>query len=88
MSKQPVSLGVSQSGKPGLFTNGMMAWPLSPEEYAAFENNRVALRVYCEKLDFQLAPRPLPEDCVFETVYNRDAGHLIPLYIAVLPPTR
>lgn len=34
MQGQEMRPGRTISGKPGLFTNGMLAWPLSEEEWA------------------------------------------------------
>ncbi len=51
---QYVSLGRSQSGKPGLFTGGMMAMPLSYEEYKKFLHDVPSLEAYCQRMGFTL----------------------------------
>ena len=51
---QTVTYGKTISGQPGLFTNGYLAWPLSPEQLEAFKRDPVA---YCERLGFQYQKR-------------------------------
>lgn len=52
--KQEVSLGMSQSGRPGWFTNNMMAISLSPEEHAKFSKDPVAAKAHAAKFGFKL----------------------------------
>ena len=52
--KQEVSLGMSQSGRPGWFTNNMMAISLTPEEHAKFSKDPVAAKAHASKFGFKL----------------------------------
>lgn len=52
--KQIVNIGMTMSGKPGLFTNGMMAVPISPEEYKMGLADRDYLEKLAAKYDFVL----------------------------------
>ena len=49
---QQVTLGRTQSGKPGLFTGGYMAVPLSEERHAEFTRNPAAAVAYCARCGF------------------------------------
>ena len=53
--KQQVYLSKTQSGRPGLFTNRMLSWHLSWEQFHAFAADRNALKAYVERLGFELA---------------------------------
>lgn len=50
---QPVTIGKSASGKWGLFTDNMMAWPLQYEDVLFFHGNDAALHAYCQHRGFQ-----------------------------------
>ena len=51
---QKVTLGVTQSGRPGLFTGGMLAWGLSSEDYIFYRMHPEYLKAKCLRLGFQL----------------------------------
>jgi hypothetical protein len=54
---QLVRLGRTQSNKPGLFSGGMLAWPISPEEYDALSAApRRELEAYALAHGFTLEP--------------------------------
>lgn len=53
-SPQVVKLGKTSSGKCGLFTNGMLAKSITPDEYDQFLNDKEALRSYVERSGFKL----------------------------------
>lgn len=53
---QLVKLGVTQSGIPGLFTGGYLAWNLTPEQYVQFLSDRAALIAFAEKRGFEVMP--------------------------------
>jgi hypothetical protein len=59
---QKVSFGVTQSGTPGLFTNGVLAYGLSdPAQRKAFEADPVG---YCKRLRFEFTTeREAPPQC-------------------------
>ena len=51
---QEVYLAVSQAGRPGWFTNGIMAWPLTHNEYDQLTEYPERQRAAAEKLGFVL----------------------------------
>ena len=58
---QKVSFGVTQSGVPGLFTNGLLAYGLSdPAQRKAFEADPVG---YCKRLRFEFTTGPQCPEC-------------------------
>ncbi len=54
MSKQKVKLGKTIDGKPGLFTNGVLAYPLSKIEYDYAKENRDWLERMVKFIGFEL----------------------------------
>ena len=53
MSLQRVTIGRSHSGKWGLFTGGLMAWPLQWEDVLWFQGDDDALHSYCKHRGFE-----------------------------------
>lgn len=51
---QRVHLGRTQSGQPGLFSGGVLAWPLSDSDYWALSSSRHTLKAYAEARGFTL----------------------------------
>lgn len=53
--QQLVHLGRTQGGTPGLFTSGMLAWPVNDAEYAALRAMPTReLRAYVNAKGFEL----------------------------------
>lgn len=50
---QEVSLGRTQSGRPGLFTGGFMAMPLSEDEHARMQADPAYYRAKCARWGFK-----------------------------------
>lgn len=72
---QKVKLGLTQSGKPGLFTNGMLAWGLKPEQFEKFVQDRAALERFADNLYFELEPEePGDADDLLRAVTLLTAG--------------
>lgn len=63
---QPVQLGRTQSGIPGLFTHGYLACQLTEVTYQVFQKDRTMLRQFCEQRGFVLET----ERETLETVAN------------------
>ena len=55
--QQTVRLGRTRSGQHGLFSCGMLAWPLSESDYWALSSSRKTLRAYVEARGFALEPQ-------------------------------
>ena len=49
---QRVYLGTTQSGIKGLFTNGMLACPLSDTQWELFNQDSAALDAFCKRMGF------------------------------------
>jgi hypothetical protein len=53
MKLQLVHMGVTQSGVKGLFTGGMLAMPLSDDQWELFNKEWEALDAYCARMGFE-----------------------------------
>lgn len=56
MRKQPVDIGRTQSGIPGLFTNNYLAMTLSEEQYAALAGRPDRLTEFAAERGFEYRP--------------------------------